>query len=46
MSTTPTKQLARYAVDLRFPQIPPEVIDRAKACMGLDLTQHDERGYA
>src|SRR6478672_10461559 len=38
MSTTPTKQLARYAVDLRFPQIPPEVIDRAKACMLDTLT--------
>src|SRR3989338_2836557 len=28
-----TKKLARYAVNLRYSQIPPEVISRAKACI-------------
>ena len=28
-----TKLLARFAVDLQYHRIPPEVIDRAKACI-------------
>ena len=36
MSTGATKQLARYAVNLRYRDIPPEVISRAKDCL-LDI---------
>lgn len=33
MNIRATKLLARFAVDLEYRQIPPEVIDRAKACI-------------
>ena len=36
MATGATKQLARYAVNLRYRDIPPEVIARAKDCL-LDI---------
>ena len=36
MTTGATKQLARYAVNLRYRDIPPEVISRAKDCL-LDI---------
>ena len=29
----PTRRLARFALDLKYKDIPPEVIDRAKACV-------------
>jgi 2-methylcitrate dehydratase PrpD len=28
-----TQKLARYALELKYRQIPPEVIERAKACI-------------
>lgn len=38
MSTGATRQLARYAVNLRYRDIPPEVISRAKDCLLDTLT--------